>query len=58
MEGLNIYQENGYKNRRDYLKSLAEECDVDFETVCVLASVLGPTEDFDALVTEIQDYAD
>jgi hypothetical protein len=55
---MNIYTDNGYKNRRDYLDSLAEEYDVDKAAVYNLASVLGPNEDFDGLVTMLQDYAD
>lgn len=53
-----IYARNGYENRRHYLESLAEDYGVPFETVLGMADVLGPTEDFDALVTELQDLAD
>jgi hypothetical protein len=57
MEGfMNIYQENGFKNRREYLESLAEE--YDRETVFALAGILGPNEDFDGLVTSLEDSAD
>ena len=52
---MNIYKENGYENRRDYLNSLAEEFDVDRETVYMLASLLGKEEDFDGLVTTLED---
>lgn len=52
---MNIYQENGYKNREDYLTCLAEDFDADIETVTVLADVLGPNEDFDGLVTTLED---
>lgn len=55
---MNIYQENGYTNRRDYLMSLAEDFDIDTQTVFTLASILGPNEDFDGLVTSLEDYAD
>ena len=51
----NIYVENGYKNRKDYLHSLAEDFDVDYSTVAALASVLGPNEDFDGLISELED---
>ena len=54
---MTIYQEEGYKNRRDYLKSLAEEYGVSIDVVIGIAAVLGPSEDFDALVTEVEDYA-
>ena len=53
-----VYTENGYKNRKDYLMSLADEYGVDVNTVLELASILGPSEDFDALVTEIEDLSD
>ena len=54
----NIYQENGFKNRREYLENLAEENEVDKETVFALAGALGPDEDFDGLVTSIQDIGE
>lgn len=54
----NIYVEHGYKNRRDYLESLAEEYGVPLQVVMVLASTLGPNEDFDGLINELEDYSD
>jgi len=53
----NIYQEEGFKNRMDYLKSLAHENGVDEEAVFMLADMLGSSEDFDGLVTSIEDMA-
>ena len=50
-----IYIENGYENREDYLQCLAEEYDADIETVKALADVLGESEDFDGLVTALED---
>lgn len=55
---MTIYQEEGFANRREYLESLAEDYGVPVKVVFSLASVLGPDEDFDALVTEIEDYSD
>jgi hypothetical protein len=52
----NDYTANGYKNRRDYLETLAE--DYDRSTVFFLASVLGASEDFDGLITALEDHAD
>ena len=52
----NIYTEEGYKNRRDYLKCMAEEYDVPYEYVCMVATTLGPDEDFDGLIAELEDY--
>jgi len=51
----NIYVQNGFENRKDYLISLSEEYGVSREVVFVMASVLGESEDFDGLVTSIQD---
>jgi hypothetical protein len=55
---MTIYQEEGYKSRRDYLECLAEDIGVDKKTVFMLAELLGPDEDFDGLVTSLEDYAD
>ena len=50
-----VYQQNGFTSRQDYLNNLAEEYgDVVFD----LADVLGETEDFDGLVTSLEDYSD
>ena len=50
-----VYIENGYESREDYLQCLAEEYDADIETVKALADVLGESEDFDGLVTALED---
>lgn len=50
-----IYIENGFNNREEYLEYLAEDYGVDINVVIALADVLGPNEDFDGLVTSIQD---
>ena len=52
----NVYQANGFKNRRDYLESLATEYGK--TAVFTLASMLGQNEDFDGLVTSLEDAAD
>lgn len=54
----NIHQEQGFLSRDDYLKSLAFDYDVDEDKVYELASVYGEEEDFDGLVTLIEDYVD
>lgn len=54
---MNIYQENGYKSRKDCLTSLAAEYGVDYQSVTCLAALLGSGEDFDALVTAVEDMA-
>ena len=53
----NIYEQNGYTDRAEYLDSLAEEYGMDINMVLSLAELLGPNEDFDGLVTTIQDYS-
>lgn len=55
---MNIYHDIGYESRRDYLESLAEEYDVDLETVLSMALLLGPEEDFDGLISNLEDYND
>lgn len=52
---MDVYQENGYKNRSDYLACLAEDYGLEDETVLLLAGTLGPDEDFDGLVTALED---
>jgi hypothetical protein len=54
----NIYQENGYKNRKEYLESLAEDYGLDYGTVALLAGTMGASEDFDGLVSMLEDYED
>lgn len=55
---MSIYTENGYKSRRDYLESLADDFGLDLETVCTLAAILGPSEDFDGLVCALEDESE
>jgi 3-oxoacyl-ACP reductase-like protein len=44
-------------SRANYLKSLAEDNGVPLSTVIALSTSLGPEEDFDALVTYVEDEA-
>ena len=53
---MNEYQVNGYANRKEYLESLCE--DYDPTIVYALADMLGPNEDFDGLVTSLEDYCE
>lgn len=50
-----IYIENGFNSRQEYLESLASDFDVPLDTVIMLADLLGPSEDFDGLVTSLED---
>lgn len=52
---MSVYTDNGYANRKDYLASIADEYGVDEYTVFALADILGPNEDFDGLVCELED---
>jgi hypothetical protein len=54
---MSIYTDNGYKNRADYLADLADETGVPLEVVHTLADLFGPSEDFDGLVSALEDYA-
>ena len=51
----NIYQENGYADRNDYLNCLSEDYGVSIEDVYSLAEMLGENEDFDGLVSALED---
>ena len=55
---MSIYTDQGYENRKDYLNGLAEEYGIDRDMVYAAASMLGPNEDFDGLVTTIQDESE
>jgi len=55
MENETIYEQNGYKDREDYLNSLADEYGVGIYTISCLAEILGPNEDFDGLVSALED---
>ena len=52
---MTIYQENGYANRKEYLRGLAEDNALGLDVVLSLASLLGPDEDFDGLVVAVED---
>ncbi len=54
----NVYQENGFDSRKDYLINLSEETGVELQTVLMMADLLGPSEDFDGLVTSLEDHAE
>jgi len=51
-----VYQLNGYANRKEYLDELREEYGTNL--VDALISVLPESEDFDGLVTELEDMRD
>ena len=53
---MNTY--HGHENRQSYLVSLADDTGVDLDIVMALADMLGADEDFDGLVTSLEDYAE
>ena len=53
---MSIYTDEGYKGRRDYVYSLAEEYEIPADVVVMIAQTLGQSEDFDGLVTWCQDH--
>lgn len=54
----NTYKDNADCNtREEYLKMLSDEYDIDEETVNFIADILGGTEDFDGLVTTLENLS-
>lgn len=49
---MTIYTDNGYADRKEYLDMLREEYG---PLVDILITVLPASEDFDGLVTELED---
>lgn len=45
-------------NRTEYLNSVAEEYGVPKHVVFSLANILGPNEDYDGLISGIEDWLD
>lgn len=52
---MSIYTDNGYDNRKQYLNELREEYG---GLVDILTGVLPASEDFDGLVTALEDALD
>lgn len=55
--GETIYEREGYANREEYLRGLSADYGISYGTVLAIADVLGPNEDFDGLISELEDYA-
>ena len=51
----NIYKQNEYTDRDDYLTCLSEDYGVSIEDVYSLAEMLGENEDFDGLICALED---
>lgn len=52
------YQEHGFASRTEYLKDLAEEYGIPTSAVYAIADLLGEDEDFDGLLSALEDMAD
>jgi hypothetical protein len=52
---MTVYTDNGYTNRKEYLNELREEYGT---LVDILTSVLPASEDFDGLITALEDAMD
>lgn len=52
---MTIYEGHGYASRSEYLKCLSEDYGVSLSHVQALADVLGEEEDFDGLVSALED---
>jgi len=49
-----VYQDNGYADRDDYINSLRDTYGA--EIVNTFLEFMPPSEDFDGLVTDLEDY--
>jgi hypothetical protein len=54
-EKMSIYEDRDYIDRNEYLESLSDEYGVDIDTVFILADILGESEDFDGLISSLED---
>ena len=52
------YTSHGYKDRDDYLDSLADDRGIDRMAVNMIADMLGESEDFDGLISALDDFED
>jgi hypothetical protein len=52
---MSVYTDNGYADRKEYLDELREEYG---DLVDILTGVLPSSEDFDGLVTALEDAMD
>jgi len=55
---MSVYTDEGYDSRSDYLKCMSEDYGVSLDAVVALSDALGPGEDFDGLITALEDIED
>lgn len=58
MPNIDRYKKAGYETREDYLNDLAVRYNVNPMIVSGLAGILGDEEDFDGLVSAIENMED
>ena len=51
-----MYEQKGYADHAAYIDALCEQAGEDADIVRELADLLGPSEDFDGLLTTLKDY--
>ena len=54
---MSIYEDKGYEDRAEYLWSLTEDHNVSIETVHLYSDLMGPSEDFDGLVSSLAEHS-
>ena len=58
LEMTDIYRDNGYNDREDYLSCIAEDYGLDLEQVVrPIANLLSSSDDFDGLIAMLEDEA-
>ena len=55
MDENNAYIQNGYESREHYLQCMSDDYGVPIEVVHSLADMLGENEEFDGLVSALED---
>ena len=55
---MTVYEQEGFKNRKDYLYNLSEDFGIPPDIVYMMADLLGQSEDFDGLISSLEDYAE
>lgn len=46
-----------YDNRIEYLEDLADNFGIDNDTVYAIADILGESEDYDGLISTLEDFS-
>ena len=53
---MSVYKRNGYESRIEYLDDLADQYGLSTDVVYGYADILGANEDFDGLITTLEDH--